>query len=156
MKKLGWLISQNDFSKYTKKNNDTELNTVILELLADYMTGQQINLLNKALDLVKGLGDEDNRLIVFKQNTQTMDRGNFQLGVGGGKQWKYISAWIRICPYSGKKITKILFLNFKKDRINMKFNFYKASLVQTEFNKYRSLVKNKLGDSSSYIASLDI
>ncbi len=156
LKKLGWLVTQQDFSRYSKKSNDAELNTVILELLADYLTGQQINLVNKALTLVKGLGDDDDRLIVFNRNTQINETGNFQLGLAEEENGNVSVLGFGFLLQSEKKITKILFLNFKKDQLNMKFNFYRAALVPGEYNKYRNLVKSKLGDSSSYIASLDI
>ena len=153
---LGWLIIQKDVSSLGEKANVLELDKAIFSLLKDLLTIPQINVLLKSLELLKSLGEEDKRLVAFEQNTLSHNRGNFQLGLAEESNGNVSVFGSGFILESKKQITKILFLKFGKDVVNMKLNFFRAELVTSEYAKNRALVKNKLGNAEQFIASLDI
>lgn len=156
LKKLGWLISQKDFSVYEEKSTQFELDKAIFNILAELLTGQQIKILMKSLELLKSLGNDDKRLIAFENNTHMHDRGNFQLGMTEETNGNVSILGSGFILESEKKITKVLFLKFDKEKIKLNFSYYKADLVSSIYENHREAVKQKLGDASQFIASLDI
>ena len=135
LKKLGWLINQKDFSVYEEKSNQFEIEKAIFSILQDLLTGQQIKVLMKSLELIKSLGDDDKRLIAFEKNTHTHNRGNFQLGMAEEDNGNVSIIGSGFILESEKKITKVLFLKFDKERVKLNFNFYKANLVSSVYEK---------------------
>ncbi len=156
LEKLGWLISNKDFTKYKEKSNSFELDKAIITVLQDILSVNQIKILMKSLELIKSLGEDDKRLMAFEKNTQSYDRGNFQLGLSESTNGNLSILGTGFILSSEKNMSRFLFLKFDKEHINMEFAFYRAELVPHEFNKYRDLVKEKLSDSNHYIAALDI
>lgn len=156
LKKLGWLIDQKDFMTYDHNAQGVELDKAIFGVLEDFLTGQQVKILMKSFALLKSLGSDDKRLVAFEKNTYSSERGNFQLSLAENDQGKTTLKGSGFILESEKKITKILFLKFDRKSVKLKFNFYSATLVAHEYDKYRDLVKQKLGDATAFIASLDI
>jgi len=156
LKRLGWLISQKDFTTYEEKSTAFELDKAILSLLQDLLTGQQIKILMQSLDLIKSLGENDRRLQAFANNTQGHQRKNFQLGLAEETNGNIAVLGSGFILESEKKMSKILFVKFNKELINMKFCFYKAELVSSQYENYRELVKQKLGNTEEFITSLDV
>lgn len=156
LKRLGWLLSQKDFTTYDEKTNSFELDKALLSMLQDFLTGQQIKILMRSLELIKSLGDDDKRLQAFASNTQSHDRGNFQLGLAENTNGNIAIMGSGFILESEKKMSKILFVKFSKELIQMKFCFYKAELVSSQYENHRELVKQKLGNTEDFIASLDV
>lgn len=156
LQRLGWLISQKDYNSLGESAHALELEKAIFALLKDLLTGQQINVLLKSLELLKSLGEDDKRLVAFEQNTLTHNRGNFQLGLAEEVNGNVSIFGSGFVLESKKKITKFLFIKFGKNIVDMNLNFFRAELVTSEYAKNRDFVKAKLGDSEQYIASLDI
>ena len=156
LQRLGWLITQKDYNTLGESAQALELDKAIFALLKDLLTGQQINVLLKSLELLKSLGEEDKRLVAFEQNTLTHNRGNFQLGLAEMIHGNVSIFGSGFVLESKKKITKFLFVKFGKNVVQMNLNFFRAELVTSEYAKNRNFVKDKLGDSEQYIASLDI
>ncbi|WP_111707721.1 hypothetical protein [Lutibacter citreus] len=156
LQRLGWLISQKDFNALGEEANALELDKAIFSLLKDLLTGQQINVLLKSLDLLKSLGEDDKRLVAFEQNTLTHNRGNFQLGLAEELNGNVSILGSGFILESKKKIRRILFVKFGKNVMKMKLHFFRAELVTSAYAKNRDFVIKKLGNSEQYIASLDI
>ena len=156
LQRIGWLVNQKDFSTVEQKSSKFELDKAIFSLLQDLVTGQQIKILMRSIELLKSLGEDDKRLLAFETNTHAHERGNFQLGMAETKNGHVTVLGSGFILQSQKKISKILFLKFDKNMISMKFNFFSADLVLAEYDKNRQFIKDKLGDSSHFIASLDL
>ena len=156
LENVGWLISMKDFSKYSEKSDVFELEKAIISLVTDLLTAQQINVLLKSLELIKSLGKDDERLKVFQRNIQKHNRGNFQMGLAETQNGNVHILGTGFILKSKASMTNVLFLKFDKEEIELGFRFFRAELVASEYDKYRDLVKQKLGDPNEFIASLDV
>ena len=156
LERIGWLVTNKDVNSLGEETHGFELDKAIFSLLKDFLTGQQINILMKSLEALKSLGDDDKRLVAFERNTVNHNRGNFQLGLAEETNGNVSVLGSGFVLESKKKITKVLFLKFDKNIMQMKLNFYRAELVESEYAKNRVFVKEKLGNSEEFIASLDI
>lgn len=156
LQRLGWLINQKDFNTVEQKSNSFELEKAIFSLLADLVTGQQIKILMRSIELLKSLGDDDQRLVAFERNTHSHGRGNFQLGMAEAVNGTVSILGSGFILEADKKITRILFSKFDEKTIRMNFCFFRAEMVVSEYAKNRNHVKEKLGDSEQFIASLDL
>ncbi|MEX0289334.1 MAG: hypothetical protein AB3N14_09515 [Flavobacteriaceae bacterium] len=156
LQRIGWLLNQKDFTKVAQKSSAFELDKAIFDLLGDLVSAQQIKILMKSVELLKSLGEDDKRLVAFEKNTHSLGRGNFQVGMAEESNGSITVMGSGFVLRSKKKITKILFLKFDKNTIELEFGFYSAELVSSEYAKNREFIKQKLGDSHQFIASLDL
>jgi len=156
LKKLGWLLQTRDYTDYEEQSSLLEIDKVIFDLIKDLLTAQQAKIFIKSLELIKKLGKEDKRLKAFERNTEAQNKANFQLGLIEEHNGEATILGSGFIIQSEIKITSILFIKFDKKKVKLTFNFYKATLVEHQYARFRDLIKDKLGDLDEFIAALDV
>lgn len=154
--KLGWVFENKDFVIFNSKNNLFEIENALLEILGTALTGNQLAILLKTIQSLKSLGDSDKRFLAFEQNTHSMQKGSFQLGVATEENNTLSISACAFILNSQKKITRILFFSSDKDATEFKYFQSKATLADNIFAEARETIKQKLGDVSSFVADLEI
>lgn len=154
--RLGWVFENKDFVDLNFKSSLFELDKVILEILGSLLPAKQISIIGKTLKSIKSLGDNDKRILAFEKSTHTSNRGSFQLGiVTEENEALHVSANAYVLS-SNTRINRILFFNSKKDEFNFQYLTTNATLNKFIYVKVRELVRERLGDVTSYIADLEI
>ena len=154
--KLGWVFENKDFTVFTSKSNLFEIENAILEILSTALTGIQLDILLKTISAFKALGDGDKRFKAFENNTHSLKKACFQLGVAAEENNTLsIFAFVFMLD-TRKKITKIMFFNSEREATDFKYCQTKATLNDDAYNKVREMIKEKLGDVSSFVADLEL
>jgi len=153
---LGWVLEQKGFSNYMEKTDKFEMDKALIELVADSLTAGQVKILLKAINALKNLNKDDNRIIAFEKNTKQGSKGNFQLGLAEENNGLVTLAGSGFILETVNKMTQVLFFKFDKEQIKLSFALHKAVLNLDNYSKHRQLVVDKLGNVDNFIASLDI
>lgn len=153
---LGWVLEGKEFQVFQSKSGLFEIDNALLEILTAALTGNQLAIALKAIQSLKTLGDGDKRFKFFEQNTHSMQKGNFQLGVATEENGTVSLSSMSFILNSKQNITKILFFSTNKGDTEFKYCLTKATLNDAQYNQARDLVKSKLGDVTSFVAALEI
>lgn len=154
--RLGWVFENKEFLKFNSSNNLFEIENALLEILGAALTGNQLAILLKTIESLKSLGSGDKRFVAFEQNTHSLQKGSFQLGVATEENNTLSISACAFILNTRKKILKILFFSSDKDSTDLKYFQSKATLNDSIFADARETIKQRLGDVSSFVADLEI
>lgn len=154
--KLGWVFENKEFLVFNSKNNLFEIENALLEILGAALTGNHLAILLKTIQSLKSLGESDKRFLAFEQNTHSLQKGSFQLGLANEENNTLSISACAFILNTQKKITKILFFSSDRDTTEFKYFQSKATLTDNIFAEAREIIKQKLGDVSSFVADLEI
>jgi hypothetical protein len=153
---VGWVIENKEFASFKSKSSRFEIDNAILEILSAALTGNQLAVLTTTIKAFKSLSDNDKRFVAFEQNTHSLQKGSFQLGIATEeKDTISISASAFILK-TNMVITKILFFESNKDSTELLYNISKATLNYSVYSEVRELIKEKLGDVHSFVANIEL
>jgi hypothetical protein len=155
--KTGWAIEGGDIQNFTAKANVTEIQSVIIDILAAAFGSGLTQIVIKALESIKTLADSTGKIDAFEKNTHTESSGSFQIGVatqeGGAVSINLGTFLIK----STNKITHILFVNLSHDETALQYASGKLTLDQDIYAGLRSLVRQKLnGRLVEFVSNIPI
>ena len=153
---IGWVIENKEFAIFKAASNLFEIEKAILEILGAVVTGNQLAVLMSTIKAFKSLGENDKKFVAFEKNTHSLQKGSFQLGVATEENKALSFTSSSFILNSDKNITKILFFTSGKDSSEFKYCVSKATLNDSVYTKAREIIKQKLGDVSSFVADLEI
>lgn len=156
LQRLGWLFDNKGFQTFNSMSNSFEMDKVLLEILAQALTGNQVAIIRKAIDALKALGSDDKRFQAFERNTHSLTRGNFQLGIATMENETLSISSTAFILNTRKVCTKILFFRAEKDDVELQYSQLQATLNYAIYNDVRNDVRQKLGDTTAYVADLEI
>ncbi len=156
LENLGWVFQGNDFTKYVADKNIIEIEKVLIEILGTALTNNQLALILKTMNAFKELGENDKRFVVFEKQTHNLEKGSFQLGYSIEEN-NCVSLFVCGFVISSKKIiNRIVFYSSRKMDLDIEYLLTKATLNNAIYSTIRDTVKDKLGNTNSYIANLNI
>lgn len=154
---LGWVRSEAPFSSSAKMQGSGSFDQLILATLAQVATGNQFDIVNSAMDALRGLADDDGKIKLFDFETSHTSGGNFQIGsaeAGPGE----ISLALGAFNYTHKdKKRNILFVSWGKNELDYWLIAQRLSLGAGAYDPVRDLVKSRLDQSrKSLIADIPL
>ena len=155
LKNVGWTVEGIETATFDSTTNLLDMKNAILEILAEAIGGQYLPLISKTLEVFKELTDSDHKLLVFENNSHTLSKGNFQIGVVDETAGVLSMALGAIVLTTSEEIRKILLFSSAKDESEISYHSIKCTLNSAVYGEIREDILKKLGNnSSSFIASL--
>ncbi len=158
---LGWVFTNKQYREYSYTGNEFEIKTAILSILGNVgggiISNNYVKIIENLLEGIKKLGAKDERLQIFNKRVVENNIGNFQISIANddlnsGLQINLASFFVK----AKDNINQILFIKSNKMGVEMEYNQTTATRVKIFSDKEREQIQEKLGDTLSYIASLDI
>lgn len=157
LENVGWVVQQFEFDKFNASGSQFSVDKVVLEILEAIATGDEIEIAQKTIEAMKSLDNGDGRLVLFENQSHTLNQGSFQIGMAtdyGGVVAMHFGAFHFT---STSNVTKVLFFSFS----NSNTSFYKSaqsvSLDKQIYSQVRSAIIQKLGDKARrFVSQLDI
>ncbi|PAM95136.1 hypothetical protein B4N84_07580 [Flavobacterium sp. IR1] len=156
LERLGWVFANTGFDSYESQSNLFGIEKILLEVLGTVLTGNQLAIIVKSIQALKSLSSEDKRFVAFEKNTHSLNKGNFQIGIATEQNNVLSISSTAFVVKASKKFSRILFFSTEKENVEFKYCHIKAILNEAQFATGRDSLKKKLGDTSEYIADLDI
>jgi hypothetical protein len=156
LERIGWVIEGKDFTDFETQHSIFEIDNALLDILSTVVTGNQLAVILKTIESFKALSKDDKRFLAFEKSTHSLQKGSFQLGVASQENDTLSISGSAFILNTSKNISKILFFNSDKDSTKFKFRQIKATLDDGIFANARDIIKQKLGDVSTFVADLEI
>lgn len=153
---IGWVFENKDFASFKSESKRFEIENAILEILSAALTGNQLAVLSTTIKAFKSLGENDKRFLAFEQNTHSLQKGSFQLGVATEENGTISISASAFILKTNMTITKILFFTSNRDSTELLYNISKATLNDDVYGQARDMIKEKLGDIRSFVADLEL
>lgn len=153
---VGWVVENREFATFKSDSKHFEIENAILEVLGTALTGNQLAVLTATIKAFKSLGEGDKRFLAFEQNTHSMQKGSFQLGIATEDNGTLSISTNAFIIKTSKTITKILFFKSDRDSTELLYNISKATLNESIYSDLRSLIKEKLGNIQEFVADLEV
>ena len=154
--KIGWVFENREFAAFNAKSNLFEIENAILEILGSAISGNQLAVLKATMNALKSLGKEDKRFLAFEKNSHSLQKGSFQIGVATEENNTLSISASAFILNTKENITKILFFNSNSDSTAFWFCHSKATLNDSVFSDAREVIKQRLGDTGSFVAALEL
>lgn len=153
---IGWVVENAEFSTFETKENLVEVKDAIISILTAAFGGTFIGIITKTLDAVKGLG-ENGTIIAFKKNTQSLNKGCFQLALAVEENDTVSLQMGAFLLEAKNTITQVLFFKSSKDITRLTYNSQRATLHTNRYTAIRGTVSKKIGEEiDKNIAEIDI
>jgi hypothetical protein len=154
---VGWVVQATEFSNFETSKSVVEMQNVIIDILKSALGGTAIDIIIKTLDAFKKLSDSDNKVLAFENNTHSLTKGTFLLGVANETNGAVAISTAMFQLTSTNKITRILFIKTEKDKMQLSYATSQYTLSPDIYNMVRQPIIEKLGDRVlEYIAAIDI
>jgi hypothetical protein len=135
------------------------MDAVIIRLLTSFLTGDELQTAQAAIDAVKALEDGDRRLVIFERNSVQQTAGNFQVDSVGVSPAGVLSLKVGAFSFrSSESTTKVLFFSFPGGN-KTSLQTMKTTLVLNEqvHERLRDAILNKLGSRGlDFIGGLEL
>lgn len=157
LENLGWVVQQFAFAKYDVAGSTATIDKVVLDLLAAVATEDGVAVAKSAIEALKALSADDNRLTLFQQSSHSAQNGNFQVANcsnTGGVLKMSLGAFY----FSSTQVdTKILFFGWSTADTTIYQSGQSIILDRDVYGQVRQAVINKLGDNAkTFVNGLDI
>ena len=156
--RLGWSGEGFAFTRRESSAGEFSMDKSALDVILTIATGNQLAVLVKALDVLKGLADDDGAIRVFELQAMAELSGNFQLGAvqranNGALSLALGAFHFRTTDTRGR----MLFFRWGQEQIDFWAAAQKMTLNAAHYAGLRQAVIDKLAeDAGDYIAALDI
>jgi len=143
---IGWIVEDSEFSNFEANEDVFEMKAAIIGIITAAFGSNFVGIITKTMEAIKGLGDENGTIIAFKKNTQTLQKGCFQIALAVEEN-DTISLQMGVFFLESKnRITQILFFKSSKDSTKLTYNSRRATLHGERYSVVRDTVAKKLGE----------
>jgi hypothetical protein len=156
LENIGWVIENKEFATFSSRSDLLEIESAILDILGAALTGNQLAVLSATIKAFKSLGENDKRFHAFEKNTHSLLKGSFQLGVATEENGALSLSAGSFILKTYKNITKIFFFKTDRDSAELIYSNTKATLHEGVYSQAREMIRERLGDSTAFVADLEI
>lgn len=143
---IGWVVEEAEFSTFQTDEGVFEMKSAIISVLTAAFGSDFIGIITKTLDAIKNLGDDNGTIIAFKKNTQSVNKGCFQIALAVEENDTVSMRLGVFMLESSNKVTQVLFFKSSKSDTKLTYNSRKATLNADRYLVIRDAVAKKLGD----------
>lgn len=154
---IGWAAQEFHFDNYEISGSSSEIDTIILEVMAGIATQNELIVVKAALDALKRLPSSDNRVVLWDSQSHKENGGNFQIALGvdsGG----VIATRIGCFTFDTKtNITNVLWFTFSSGNSHIHKAGQTIYLDKNVYSQVRADIIKKLGEKAkTFVQDLDI
>ena len=157
LENVGWVVQEFQFEKYNVSGVSATTDKIIVEVLTAIVTGNDLAVVTTTLNAVKGLSNNDNRLVLFDHASHSDSNGNFQISLcseSGGVVVMKIGAFYFS---TSQNVDRVLWFDFSSSQSTIYKGAQAMNLNDDVYSQVRSTIVTKLGDNAkNFIADLDI
>lgn len=154
---LGWVRQGGAFESSHKMNRQGSFDKVVLSVIARIATGNQFKILESAINALKGLADDDDKIRLFDLETTEASGGNFQVGTAEA-QGEVVSMALGAFNFSFTDRRKnILFVSWGGNNMDYWLSADRMVLSTAAYDEVRDVIKDKLKRSKlELVADIEI
>ncbi|MGR3320709.1 MAG: D-Ala-D-Ala carboxypeptidase family metallohydrolase [Pseudooceanicola sp.] len=154
---MGWTRESAPFEASQKMKGNGSFDKVILSTLAAVATGNQLKIVESAIEALRGLADDTGQIKLFDLETSTTEGGNFQIG-SAEAAGDVIALALGAFNFRFKdKKSNILFVSWGKNELDYWISAQKLALSPAIYADVREVVKMRLAETrKSAIFDIDI
>lgn len=155
---IGYIIQSFSFQKYNAKGDTLNMDEMVIEIISAIATAGQSEVIEEGLAALRGLKDDDNRVILFSQQSSTSSSGNFQIYPCEQSSNGDVSMALGAFYFHGSEHeTRFLFFDWGSSNIDVYKGAQNTVLNQKVYDTVRSTVSTKLGDKAvNLVAAIDL
>jgi len=158
MERVGWVGESLAFTRHTSMSGRLEMDKSAIDVIAEIATGNQLAILIRALDTVKGLADNDGAIKVFELQAAAELSGNYQLSAvqrdDNGALAMALGAFRFTTTENGGRF---LFWTWGAEEIEFWAAAQKMTLNRDHYKPLRDTVVQKLADDAKdYLVDLPV
>ena len=156
--RLGWVGEGFAFTQRGNTSGDFTMDKSALDVIMAVATGNQLAILVKSLDTLKGLADGNGAIRVFEMQALSELSGNFQIGAAQLAENGALSLALGGFHFRTRDARRrVLFVSWGAEEIEFWTGVQKLTLNAEHYAKHRSAVAKRLAaDAADYIAELEI
>ena len=130
---------------------------MLAEVLEAIATKEDKKIIDATIKAVKALSDDDDRLVIWEQNSHSPESGSFQIGACSDTDGVLTVRLGAFYFKTTQKVTRILWFEFSSSDVE----FYKGgqaiNLNEDIYSQIRQDIIDKLGDhASKYVEEIEI
>ena len=156
LKNIGWGVQGRSEILYQAGKSTFTLNDAILQILGAIMSQNEVLVLQRTLEHLKNLADQDKRIILFEQALQGSEFGNFQICTATEAKDSLAIKLNAFYFKSEKPVKRILWVDFSSSALSLRYMINEATLHVDYYSTVRDTVEEKLGEHAlTYINSIE-
>jgi len=155
---LAWVVPSFRFANLHTTAQRFTIDQVILKLVANFLSGDEISVLKDTMEAMKALETEDRRFRIFERNAKSQSSGNFQVDSVGTSADGTLS--LKLGAYAFETtttVTNVLWFSFSGNSTSLKTTKSTFVLNETVYARIRDAIVDKLGNRAlDYIGGLEL
>ena len=156
---IGWSVTQFTLSEWTPPHSRYTVAADVVKVLLDVVTADESSLVLATLDALGRLEDDDERIVLFEQQSHSLHSGSFRLAVSG--QDTAGNAILKLAPIhfeSTQSVDNLLFFRFSSTRTKVYAGVIRtAALNDAVYRQVRATILQKLGERLNILVkSIDL
>jgi len=155
---IAWVVPSFSFRSLSTSAQRFTIDQVILKLVQNFLTGDQIANLTAAMDAMKALESDDRRFTIFERQAKRGGDGNFQINSVGASAGGTLSMKFNAYAFDTEtEVTNILWFSFSGNSTRLKVSQSTFVLNDQVYARLRDAIVDKLGNRGlDYIGGLDL
>lgn len=155
---LAWVVPSFRFATLHTTAQRFTIDQVILKLVRNFLSGDEIAVLTDTMDAMKALESDDRRFTIFERNAKSQSSGNFQVDSVGASADGTLS--LKLGAYAFEtttNVTNVLWFSFSGNSTTLKTTKSTFVLNEQVYARIRDAVVEKLGNRAlDYIGGLEL
>ena len=158
MSNVGWILGDYVFDRQQDAGTTIRLDTKSLQLVAKVASGNELNILSKSINGLKGQSKDGKAITLFDNNGSGGSGGNFQLGSASLDTSENINLVNGAFYFQAdRQVRRFLFITWEQSSVNFYAGAQRMILNDSIYGTVRQAVIDKLGDLvQQYVANIDI
>ena len=155
---LAWVVPSFRFVNLHTTASRFTIDQVILKLVRNFLTGDEIQVLTDTMDAMKALESDDRRFVIFERNAKSQSAGNFQVDSVGTAADGTLSLKLGAYAFdTNTTVTNVLWFSFSGNSTALKTTKSTFVLNEQVFARIRDAIVDKLGNRAlDYIGGLEL
>lgn len=148
LENIGWVAQGFNFNKFDASGAEFSVDSVILEILAALVTGDELAVIQETINALKALSNNDGRLVLFETLSHSLSKGNFRIHSAVESDGIVVMNIGAFYFSSTENITKVLFFSFSDATTSFYQGCQSINLNLDIYNQVRDAIVQKLGDKA--------
>jgi hypothetical protein len=155
---LAWVVPSFSFRSLSTTAQRFTIDRVVLTLVKNILTADQIATLTQVMEAMKALEGEDRRFVIFERNARNQSDGNFQFNSVGASSAGTLSMKMNAYTFdTTTNVTNVLWFSFSGNNTKLKVAQSTFVLNEQVFARIRDAIVTKLGNRGiDYIGGLEL
>jgi hypothetical protein len=153
---LAWVVPSFRFATLHTTAQRFTIDQVILKLVKNFLSADEISVLTDTMEAMKALETEDRRFRIFEKNAKGQSTGNFQCDSVGTSADGTLSLKLGAYAFdTNTTVTNVLWFSFSGNSTTLKTSKSTFVLNEQVYSRIREPIVDKLGDrAKDYIGGL--